>query len=164
LYGSLIPTAVGAIPHSVIDGQLSVKMVSDIVRVETMTHRMKIKVYYEDTDAGGVVYYGRYLGYLERARTELLAEHGVIVSDYHREGIYFVVVRVEIDYRKPARLGEIVEVTTEVTETRNASMILKQQVLRQDALLVDALVTFACIDQKGKPIRLPANLKGIGTA
>ncbi|MGE5237952.1 MAG: tol-pal system-associated acyl-CoA thioesterase [Chloroflexota bacterium] len=129
-----------------------------------MTHRVKIKVYYEDTDAGGVVYYGRYLGYLERARTELLAEHGVVVSDFHRKGIYFVVVRVEIDYRKPARLGEIVDVTTEVTETRNASMTLKQQVLREDTLLVDALVTFACVDEKGKPIRLPAHLKGIGVA
>lgn len=129
-----------------------------------MSNRMKIKVYYEDTDAGGVVYYGKYLGYLERARTELLAAHGVIVSEFHRNGIYFVVVRVEIDYKRPARLGDIVEITTEVVERRNASMTLKQQVFKDDALLVEALVTFACVDQRGKPIRLPANLRELGVA
>jgi acyl-CoA thioester hydrolase len=131
---------------------------------ENVSNRMKIKVYYEDTDAGGVVYYGKYLGYLERARTELLAAHGVIVSEFHRNGIYFVVVRVEIDYKRPARLGDIVEITTEVVERRNASMTLKQQVFKDDALLVEALVTFACVDQKGKPIRLPANLRELGVA
>lgn len=131
---------------------------------ENVSNRMKIKVYYEDTDAGGVVYYGKYLGYLERARTELLAAHGVIVSEFHRNGIYFVVVRVEIDYKRPARLGDIVEITTEVVERRNASMTLKQQVFKDDALLVEALVTFACVDQRGKPIRLPANLRELGVA
>jgi acyl-CoA thioester hydrolase len=131
---------------------------------ENVSNLMKIKVYYEDTDAGGVVYYGKYLGYLERARTELLAAHGVIVSEFHRNGIYFVVVRVEIDYKRPARLGDIVEITTEVVERRNASMTLKQQVFKDDALLVEALVTFACIDQRGKPIRLPANLRELGVA
>lgn len=127
-----------------------------------MTHRYRAKVYYEDTDAGGVVYYGRYLGLLERARTEFLLERGISVAGYHYQGLFLVVTRVDISYKRPARLGDLIEITTEVVETRNASMTLKNRVFKDDALLVEAAVTFACIDREGRPKRLPEELKKLG--
>lgn len=84
-----------------------------------MTHRFKIKVYYEDTDAGGVVYYGNYLRYMERARTEFLMDSGINVAEFHDAGYFFVVTHVDIKYKRPAKLGDIIEVTTEITELRN---------------------------------------------
>ena len=75
-----------------------------------------MKVYYEDTDAGGVVYYANYLRFMERARTEYLAELGVSVSELHDQGRLLVVTHVDISYRHPARLGENLEVTTEVED------------------------------------------------
>lgn len=124
-------------------------------------HGYSLKIYYEDTDAGGVVYYGNYLRYLERARTEFLLEHGINVAELHNEGLFFVVTHVEIYYRQPARLGDIIEVTTELKETRNASMTLKSRIFKSDTLLVEAYVTIACIDREGKPKRLPESFRQI---
>lgn len=118
-------------------------------------HRFKIKVYYEDTDAGGVVYYGNYLRYLERARTEFFLEKGIDVAEFHYSGYFFPVTHVDIYYRKPARLGDIIEVTTEIEELRNATITVKNQIFRNDTLLVEAHVTLACIDKEGRPKRLP---------
>lgn len=67
-----------------------------------MDHRIKVKIYYEDTDAGGVVYYANYLRYMERARTEFLAEHGINVAEHHHHGNFFVVTHVDIRYKRPA--------------------------------------------------------------
>ncbi len=121
-----------------------------------MAHSFTVKVYYEDTDAGGVVYYANYLRFMERARTEYLAELGVSVSDLHNQGSLLVVTHVEIDYRRPARLGETLDVTTELEEAKAMRVTLRQQVLKAGALLVDAHLTFACIDTAGKPQRVPA--------
>jgi acyl-CoA thioester hydrolase len=120
-----------------------------------MPHSFKVKVYYEDTDAGGVVYYANYLRFMERARTEYLAELGVNVSELHDQGRFLVVTHVDIRYRHPARLGETLEVTTEVEEARAVKTTLRQQVLKDGRLLVDALLTFACVDREGKPQRMP---------
>ncbi len=120
-----------------------------------MVHRFHVKIYYEDTDAGGVVYYGNYLRYLERARTEFLLEHGISVSEFHNGGLFFVVTHVDIHYKRPGRLGETIEVTTEVAETKKASLTLKSGVFRGADLLAEACVTFACIDRSGRPHRLP---------
>ncbi len=128
-----------------------------------MDHRIKIKIYYEDTDAGGVVYYANYLRYMERARTEFLAEHGIDVAENHHQGNFFVVTHVDIHYKRPARLGETIEVTTEVQEMRNASMTIKNNIIRGDSLLVEALLTFACIDADGRPRRLPESFRAIRT-
>jgi acyl-CoA thioester hydrolase len=127
-----------------------------------MAHSLKVKVYYEDTDAGGVVYYANYLSYLERARTEFLAERGIIVAEYFRNGLLFVVSRVDIRYRHPARLGEVIEVTTEIREMKGASMDLSHRVLRDGELLAEAEVTLACTDAAGKPRRLPEDLRSLG--
>lgn len=124
-------------------------------------HHLKIKVYYEDTDAGGVVYYGNYLRYMERARTEFLLDNGIDVSELHNRGYFFPVTHVDIYYRRPARLGEIIEITTEINEARNASVVLKNQVFRSGTLLVEAFVTLVCIDRNGRPRRLPESFKKI---
>ncbi len=124
-----------------------------------MPHSVKIKVYYEDTDAGGVVYYARYLGYLERARTEFLLTHGVNVTDLHNLGYFFTVTHADIRYKKPARLGDMIEVITELDEIRHASFIVKHQILRDGILLIEASITIAYIDKNGKPYRLPDAFK-----
>ncbi len=120
-----------------------------------MAHSFTLKIYYEDTDAGGVVYYANYLRFMERARTEYLAELGVSVAQLHNDGMFLVVTHVDVTYRHPARLGDSLTVTTEVMETRTVKCTLRQRVLRGEELLVEALLTFACIDREGKPLRLP---------
>jgi len=120
-----------------------------------MIHTFTVKVYYEDTDAGGVVYYANYLRFMERARTEYLSELGVSVADLHNAGQLLVVTHVDIDYRQPAHLGDVLEVTTEVEEVKTVRVILRQRVSRQGTELVDARVTFACIGPDGKPQRIP---------
>lgn len=129
-----------------------------------MAHHLSVKIYYEDTDAGGVVYYGNFLRYLERARTELLLEHGISVAEWHNRGLFFVVTHVDIHYRKPARLGDTIDITTEVAEIKNASINLKNLVLKEGVVLVEAMVSFACIDRDGRPKRLPEELKRLGSA
>lgn len=131
------------------------------MRTTMPPHRLKVKIYYEDTDAGGVVYYGNYLRYLERSRTEFLLEKGIEVAEYHNRGYLFAVVHVDISYKKPARLGEIIEVVTEVTDMSPVTMTLLQRVFRRDNLLVDAVVKLACITKDGKPQRLPEEFKSL---
>lgn len=119
----------------------------------------KIKVYYEDTDAGGVVYYANYLRFLERARTEFLAGAGISVAGFHRKGFIFTVTHVDIRYRRPAALGDIIEIKTELKEVKNASLTFGQQVMKDSALIAEAEVTLACVGSEGKPRRLPEELK-----
>lgn len=120
-----------------------------------MPHTIKVKIYYEDTDAGGIVYHANYLRYLERARTEFLKEKGIDVAEYHRKGVFFAVVHVDIHYKSPAQLGDVISVTTEVAELKKASITVKNQIFKDDKLLVEALITFACLNSNYRPIRLP---------
>ena len=120
-----------------------------------MVHRHKVKIYYEDTDAGGVVYYANYLRYMERARTEFLSESGIDVAGYHNKGYLFAVINVDVQYKKPAVLGDIIDVTTEVREVTNVTITLRHQVFRENNLLVEATVRLACITKDGEPRRLP---------
>lgn len=122
-------------------------------------HEIKIKVYYEDTDAGGVVYYGNYLRYLERARTEFLAEKGIDVVNYHHQGFFFVVVNVDINYKKPAKLGDIISVTTEIIDLKNATITFLNKIFKDNYLLVEAKVTIACMGKDGKPKRFPEEVR-----
>ena len=116
---------------------------------------MEVKIYYEDTDAAGVVYYANYLKYMERARTEFLNKKGIDVAEHHRRGILFAVVDVDMHYKRPAKLGEIISVTTEVTGMTHVTITIRHQVLRMNTLLVEAMVRLACIDPDGKPRRIP---------
>ena len=124
------------------------------------TFRFAIRVYYEDTDAGGVVYYANYLKYMERARTEWLSSLGYELSTLESvEGIVFVVHRVEIHYRSPAKLGEKIDATLTLVELNRASMAVEQDIVRGAELLTHARVALACVDRANwRPKRIPAPL------
>ncbi len=124
---------------------------------------MEIKVYYNDTDAGGVVYYANYLRYFEIARTEYVSEKGVSIFDYHTRGIVFTVIKVEIEYRSPARYGDILAVSTKVEDVSGASFELSHIIRNKidKRLIVEGRTRLACINDKGRPMRLPDNLKEI---
>jgi acyl-CoA thioester hydrolase len=126
-----------------------------------MVHHHTVKIYYEDTDAGGVVYYANYLRYMERARTELLSERGIDVAGYHKKGYMFAVVSVEVQYKKPAVLGDIIDVTTEVRDVKNVTMTLSHRIFRKNDLLVEANVRLACINRDGRPQRLPEEITSL---
>ena len=128
-----------------------------------------VRIYYEDTDVGGVVYYANYLRFLERARTEWLRAAGFELDVIQRDmKAVFVVRRVEADYHQPALLGNLVTVTAEPTEVGASRLVIRQRVLRtkpndssgSDELLLSATVTLAFIasDLTG-PIRMPPSLR-----
>ena len=122
--------------------------------------RFPIRVYYEDTDAAGVVYYANYLRYLERARSEWLESLGFPVAAFERENaVAFAVHRAEIDFLRPARLNDRLEVSVEARERGACRLVVAQRVARDGETLVDALVFLACIDpQRFRPARIPAPL------
>ena len=116
---------------------------------------MKIKVYYEDTDAGGVVYYANYLKYFERARTEHFRESGLDAGELLKKGVNFIVVRTEIDYKKPAQLYDTLTVEASVSEISKASFWVDYAIKRGDgALIVTGRTKLACVSNKLKPLRL----------
>jgi acyl-CoA thioester hydrolase len=124
------------------------------------TFRFPVRVYYEDTDAAGVVYYANYLRFMERARTEWLGSLGFDLATFENaQGVAFVVHRVEIDYRLPARLGDRLDATLALVELRRARMVALQQVWRGAVMLTEALVAVACIDRATfRPARIPPAL------
>ena len=131
--------------------------------VSGMTDRpfsFPVRVYYEDTDAGGVVYYANYLKYMERARTEWLAALGFPPAALERaHGVAFVVHRVEIDYLDPARLNDALDVTVEPVERGASRIIATQEVRRGPVALTKARVALACVDSaRFKPVRMPKPL------
>lgn len=123
---------------------------------------MEVRIYYEDTDAAGVVYNANYLRYLERARTEHFRALGLSVKGLHDQGIIFPVVRMEIDFKGPAQLDDLLRVRTELLELRAASLVLKQEVIKVEGerLLVSARVTLGCVNQALKARRIPPELRG----
>jgi acyl-CoA thioester hydrolase len=121
---------------------------------------MEIRIYYEDTDAGGVVYHANYLGYFERGRTEFLRDRGLTVAGFADQGCIFPVVHLELDYLAPAFLDDLVRVETELLDVGKASFTLGQQVVRvvDGRLLAAGKVTLACTTPALKARRLPAEL------
>jgi acyl-CoA thioester hydrolase len=124
--------------------------------------RFPLTVYYEDTDAAGVVYYANYLKFMERARTEWLGSLGFGVAEFEAaHGVVFVVHRMEIEYRLPARLSDRLEATLELAELGRARMVALQQVRRGTSVLAEARVTLACVERASwRPARIPAVLHG----
>jgi len=120
-------------------------------------HTHAVRVYYEDTDAGGIVYYANYLKYAERARTELLRHHGIENGALMRsDRIAFAVKSCSADYIKPARLDDALEVRTAVTRLGGASLHMHQDICLDSATLVAIDVRLACMDiDSGVPVRLP---------
>ena len=122
-------------------------------------HCFPIRIYYEDTDSGGIVYYANYLKFAERARTEMLRECGFESRASNDQfGLGFVAQRCLAEYRRPARLDDMIEVRTRVDTIRAASISLQQDVYRDDILLVSMAIRLAMIDHKMKPTRLPKML------
>lgn len=124
-----------------------------------MVHTLALRVYYEDTDFGGVVYYANYLKFIERGRTELLRDLGVDQTALKEGGLVFVVRRLTAEYLSPARFDDLLEVTTEITHLAGATVAMAQDVRRGDATLFRAAVTVACMDISGRPRRLPTELR-----
>lgn len=121
-----------------------------------------VRVYYEDTDAAGVVYYANYLRYLERARTEWLAAAGVTLSAMESEhNAVFVVRRLEIDYCRPARLGDALSVSLEPVARSRVRLVAAQKILRDGELISNARVTLACLDRRTwRPVAIPDCVPG----
>ena len=123
-------------------------------------HVLPLRVYYEDTDAAGIVYYANWLRFLERGRTELLRllgqQHSALRDS---RGINWVVRRCTIDYLKPARLDDVIEVLTSCAELRGASLEMIQQARRNGETLVRAELLIACMRSDGRPARLPAEVR-----
>ena len=125
-----------------------------------MTGKVYVRVYWEDTDAGGVVYHASYLRFMERGRTELLRDRGIDQGALQRDsGLTFVVSDMNIKFRAPARLDDELTVETSAHELGGASLRLKQKVLRGLDVLVDADVTCAVISRGGKPARIPSEIR-----
>jgi acyl-CoA thioester hydrolase len=123
-----------------------------------MNHTMDVKIYYEDTDCGGVVYYANYLRYMEHARTEYLAGRGYSVKQLMDEGTIFMVLRVEVDYRSPARYGDIIEIETWVRDVTRATMIFEHTMREKTSrrVIVECRAKVVYVDAGGKPKRLTA--------
>jgi acyl-CoA thioester hydrolase len=128
--------------------------------VSNTLFRWPVRVYYEDTDASGVVYHARYVAFFERARTEMLRQHNVHQQQLLSEQVAFVVRRMTVDYLAPARLDEQLEVQSEITCLRGASLTFAQRIVNSDgALLSQADVLIACIDpHQMKPRALPKSI------
>jgi acyl-CoA thioester hydrolase len=128
--------------------------------VRGLTHTMPLRVYYEDTDASGIVYYANYLKFAERARTEMMRALGFAHSGIAAEtGIVFTVRRVGADYLLPARLDDLLSVETRIVETGGARLRLDQRVCRDGVLLASLDITVACVGPEGRPRRIPPALR-----
>lgn len=120
---------------------------------------MKKRIYYYDTDCGGVVYYANYLKYLEEARSEYFEDRGLIIKDLRNEGIGFVVARQEIDYKSPSFYGDTLEVKTRVTEATLTRVNFEYDIVKQTgALVASAKTVLVFVDKTLKPKRIPEEI------
>lgn len=125
-----------------------------------MSHRLSLRVYYEDTDLAGIVYYANYLKFIERGRTEYVREIGVDQTRLKAEtGIVFAVRRVEADYLAPAKFDDVLDVVTTVERASGVRLVMRQVVERGGEVLFEALVTLVALSETGAPARLPAEIR-----
>ncbi len=129
------------------------------------SHTISIRVYYEDTDAGGIVYHASYLKFAERGRTESLRvegfDHQRILRDFN---IILIVKHIEIDYRAPSRLDDLLEVRTSVSALGNASLTMEQTIARENKELAALKVVIVAVEPEGRPVRIPPQLRQIFAA
>ena len=129
-------------------------------RFDGAEHVYPLRVYYEDTDASGIVYYANYLKFAERARTEMMRGAGIthvtLLGDHDAA---FVVRRCTVDYRQPARLDDEIEVRTSIGTVAGAHIEAEQRVVREGALLASIDLKLGCIGRNGRAVRLPAPLR-----
>jgi acyl-CoA thioester hydrolase len=133
-------------------------------RIEGETHVLPVRVYFEDTDCGGVVYHANFLKFCERGRSDFIRLLGIeatsLADPVQGEPAIFVVRRVEIDYFKPGRMDDVLEVVTACAEIGSASLVLRQDVRREGTLLASAKITVVLVSRGGKPQRLGALIRG----
>lgn len=117
---------------------------------------MKIRIYYEDTDCGNVVYYANYLKFMERSRTEFLRERGIDLASYHKKGYLFVVVDAHIKYRAPAYYNDLLDAVSFVTEMTSVSVSFTTNITSEKGrLLVKGDIRLACVNSNGRACRIP---------
>lgn len=124
---------------------------------------MQVRVYYENTDAGSVVYHAEYLNFFERARTEYMRERGLSVAEMHQKGLIFPVVRADVSFRAPAVLDDLLRIETEPAEIGKTSFTLLQRAVRESdgKLLVEGRITLVCTNERLKARRLPEELLAV---
>lgn len=123
-------------------------------------HAFQLRVYYEDTDMGGIVYHANYLKFIERARSDWVRAMGLdqrVMKE--RDGVIFAVRRMEVEYLSPARFDDVLEVRTRPLSVSGARLVLEQHVLRLAEPIFEAVVTIVCINDMGQPARLPENVR-----
>jgi len=120
---------------------------------------MKTRIYYHHTDCGGVVYYGRYLEFLEEARTEAMEECSLFIKDLTKEGIFFVVARQEMDYKFPSFYGDILESKARISKVSGVRMEFEQEIKNQNGqIVVLGKTILVCVDKNLKPQAIPDTL------
>ena len=124
---------------------------------------LPVRIYYEDTDAGGIVYYANYLKFFERGRSELLREFNIDQAFLLESNIAFVVKKVEMDCVKPARFNQLITVKTSIVSCRKASLLFQQEISHENGeLLCQASTLIACVNlQKMKPTAIPAEIREV---
>jgi len=122
-----------------------------------MNHLIEIKIYYEDTDCGNVVYYANYLRYMERARTEYMATHGASIKALMEQNTLFMIIRAEVDYRASAHYGDTLLVETWVPENTGATITFQHTMKDKISgkVITECRAIAVCVDAKGKPKRVP---------
>jgi acyl-CoA thioester hydrolase len=126
-----------------------------------MTHRFPVRVYYEDTDMGGVVYHANYLRFIERARSEWVRQLGNDQNAMRDAGIVWVVRRIEADYLAAAKFEDELLIETKMVKLTNARLVMDQVVKRADRVVFHAVVTAVCMNTQGRPVRLPAEIRAL---
>ena len=120
----------------------------------------KLKVFYEDTDAGGVVYYANYLKFFERARTDVISNIGLsnkkLLDEY---GVFIIVKSCNVEYLKPAKLEDQLEIKSSIISTSNTSFRMKQKAFRDQELITDCEIHLVIVDKSGRPTKIPDILK-----
>lgn len=123
-------------------------------------HNVAYRVYYEDTDAGGIVYHANYLQFCERARTEMMRDLGYENRKLHEDaGILIIVRALNASYSRPAYLDDLLTVASTIRSMKNSSFVMQQDVLRDAQLIFSMEITLVCIDLGGKPVKLPGTLR-----
>ncbi|MAV01738.1 MAG: thioesterase [Rhodobacteraceae bacterium] len=124
-----------------------------------MKDHFHLKIFYEDTDLAGIVYYANYLKFIERARSEMLSNLNISQKELFEDGKFFVVTDLKAKYLLPAFFCDNLEVVTELQEVKGASLLLSQKVFRSTELLFKASINLALLKKNGKVTRLPANIR-----
>ena len=126
-----------------------------------MVNKLPVRIYYEDTDAGGIVFYANYLRFAERGRTEYLRDIGCESSTLGKEdGLQFVVRKLEASYNASAYLDDYLIMETKVISMKNTSFVMKQSLFRDDVMIFDMDVLLVCVDQQsGRPAKLPDHVR-----